>query len=120
MGKAYFTRNQRLYYRGRTSNLDVLDVKAMFFVDAAVNRHLDMIRATADVGNSDSGKLLSRNMQAPSGNRERANNYEAQPSKHYIEERISLSSHVLQPSIAIIPNVVNRNSLCADADKIVS
>ena len=45
MGKAYFTRNQRLYYRGRTSNLDVLDVKAMFFVDAAVDRNLDMIRA---------------------------------------------------------------------------
>ncbi len=46
MGKANFARNQRLYHRGRTSNLDILDVQAVFFVDAAVDRNLNMIRGT--------------------------------------------------------------------------
>jgi len=44
MSEIYFTRNQRLDYRGGTSNLNVLDLETMFFVDAPVDRNLDMIR----------------------------------------------------------------------------
>ena len=58
MGKTNFAGDQRLHHRGRTANLDILDIKAMFFVDAAVDRDLDMIRGAADVGNADFGDWL--------------------------------------------------------------
>ena len=74
MGKAYFTRNQRLHYSGRTSNLDILDVEAMFFVDTTVDRNLDMIRGTPYIGNTDFGELLSSNMHAAACNQNHGNN----------------------------------------------
>jgi hypothetical protein len=39
----------------------------MLFVDAAVDRNLDMIRGTAYVGNADLGDLLGINMRGAGG-----------------------------------------------------
>src|SRR5207249_6345986 len=84
MGKVYFTRNQRLDYRRGTSNLDVLDVETMFFVDATVDRNLNMIRRTAYIGNADFSNPLSRYMHADRCNQNNRTNYEPKPSKHYL------------------------------------
>jgi hypothetical protein len=58
MGEAHFAGDQRLHDRRRAADLDVLQVEAMFFEDAVVDRYLNMIRGTADVCDADLGERL--------------------------------------------------------------
>ena len=60
MSEIDLARDESLDHRGGASHLNVLDVKAVFFVDPRLDRDLDMIRGAADVGNADFATHLSK------------------------------------------------------------